>query len=360
MGEAVKVFVIAEAGVNHNGSVDRALRLVEIAADAGADAVKFQTFQSERLTIRTAPKAEYQLATTDSAESQQDMLRKLELSEDAHWALFDLCRRRGIEFMSTPFDVDSLRFLVDEIEIQRIKIPSGEITNGPLLLAAAQTRKPILLSTGMSTLGEIADALGVLAYGSLRLGTVASSEEFRNALESPKGMRMLKERVTVLHCVTEYPTPPEDVNLRAIQVIKEHFPVEVGYSDHTLGISVAFAAVALGATVIEKHFTLDKGLPGPDHRASLEPRELFAMVQGIRDISVAMGSARKAPSASELKNRSVARKSLVAARAIRAGEPYSAENLVAKRPGNGVSPIRFWDVIGRAAPRDYAEDEQIE
>lgn len=360
MSETAGVFVIAEAGVNHNGSIDRALRLVDVAADAGADAVKFQTFRAERLASRTAPKAEYQLRATGAAESQRDMLRKLELSEDAHRALLDRCRQRGIEFMSTPFDIESLRFLVEEIEMRWIKIPSGEITNGPLLLAAARTGKPILLSTGMSTLEEIGDALGVLAFGSLGLGQAASTEEFRKALESPVGIRMLKEKVTVLHCVTEYPAPLEDVNLRAIGVIRETFPVEVGYSDHSLGLLAAYAAVALGATVLEKHFTLDKTLPGPDHRASLDPGELVAMVRGIRDISKAMGAARKAPTPSELKNRPVARKSLVAARAIRAGEPYSIENLLAKRPGNGMSPMKFWDMIGRAAPRDYAEDEQIE
>lgn len=360
MTEADRAFVIAEAGVNHNGSLAMALRLIDVAADAGADAIKFQTFRADRLASRFAPKAQYQRETTDSGESQLEMLRKLELDESAHEILLNRCRDRGIEFMSTPFDNESLRFLVDKIGVQRLKIASGEITNGPLLLEAARRGKPVLLSSGMSTIEEIEDALGVLAFGLTTHVEEPSHHAFRQALVSPEGIRALRERVTVLHCVTEYPAPFLDVNLRAIQVIRDRFPVNVGYSDHTLGISIALAAVAVGASVLEKHFTLDKSLSGPDHRASLDPLELKALVKGVREIGVALGVAQKRPSPSELKNLAVARKSLVAACEIRAGERYSAQNLSAKRPGNGISPMRFWDVIGRPAIRDFAEDEPIE
>jgi N-acetylneuraminate synthase len=360
MTEADRAFVIAEAGVNHNGSLAMALRLIDVAADAGADAIKFQTFRADRLASRFAPKAQYQLDTTDSGESQLEMLRKLELDDSAHEILLNRCRDRGIEFMSTPFDNESLRFLVDKIGVQRLKIASGEITNGPLLLEAARSGKPVLLSTGMSTIEEIEDALGVLAFGLTTHVEEPSHHVFRRALVSPEGIRALRGRVTVLHCVTEYPAPFLDVNLRAIQVIRDRFPVNVGYSDHTLGISISLAAVAVGATVLEKHFTLDKSLPGPDHRASLDPLELKALMKGVREIGMALGVAQKRPSPSELKNLAVARKSLVAACEIRAGERYSAQNLSAKRPGNGISPMRFWDVIGRPATRDFAEDEPIE
>ena len=360
MNETDRVFVIAEAGVNHNGSLDMALRLIDVAADAQADAIKFQTFRADRLAVRSAPKAQYQRETTGSGESQLEMLRKLELDESAHEVLLQRCRHRGIEFMSTPFDNESLRFLVDKIGVRRLKIASGEITNGPLLLEAARSGKPVILSTGMSTMEEIEDALGVLAFGLTMQVDEPSPQAFRQALASPEGGRVLKERVTVLHCVTEYPAPFLDVNLRAIQVIREKFHVNVGYSDHAMGIATALAAVALGATVLEKHFTLDKNLPGPDHRASLDPAELEALVSGVREIGMALGVADKRPSQSELKNLVVARKSLVAAHEIRAGDTFSAQNLAAKRPGGGISPMRSWEFIGRAAVRDYIEDEPIE
>jgi N-acetylneuraminate synthase len=354
------VFVIAEAGVNHNGSVSQALRLVDVAADAGADAVKFQTFSADKLASRHAPKADYQLRTTDSSESQVDMLRKLELSKGAHHVLLNRCRERGIEFMSTSFDLDSLKFLVEEIGIRRIKMPSGEITNGPLLLQAARSGKPIILSTGMSTLEEIGEALAVLSFGYTNPSETPSHAGFREAYDSANGRRVLADRVTVLHCVTEYPAPLEDVNLRAIPVIRESFATAVGYSDHTLGISAALAAVAIGSTVIEKHFTLDKTLPGPDHGASLEPNELESLIKGIREITVALGDARKEPTPAELRNRVVARKSLVAARAIHLGDRYAPDNLTTKRPGGGMSPMRYWELMGRSVSREYREDEPIE
>ena len=360
MAKTDRTFVVAEAGVNHNGSLEQALRLVDVAADAGADAVKFQTFRADRLVSRFAPKADYQLQTTDAGESQLEMLRKLELSEEEHEILLHRCQEREVEFMSTPFDIESLRFLIDRIGIRHLKIPSGEITNGPLLLEAARSGRPIFLSTGMSTINEIEEALGVIAFGLTVPGVQPSTGAFSQAFRSTEGVRALQDNVVVLHCVTEYPAPAIDVNLRAMAVIGDRFPVKVGYSDHTLGISVALAAVAMGACVLEKHFTLDKNQPGPDHRASLDPSELNALIKGVREIGIALGEAKKAPTNSELKNRAVARKSLVAEGNIRAGDIYSAETLRAKRPGNGISPMRIWDVIGKAAPRDYAKDEPIE
>lgn len=332
----MRTLIIAEAGVNHNGDLGLARCLVDVAADAGADLVKFQTFSAQRLATASAAKAEYQARSTDQSESQYEMLQKLELSVEMHAALISHCRSRGIGFFSTAFDIESVDFLVG-LGIDRFKIPSGEITNLPYLRHIAHYGKPVILSTGMSTLGEIEAALEALE----RAGTARAS-------------------ITILHCNTEYPTPMSDVNLRAMQSIAAAFGVAVGYSDHTRGIEVPIAAVALGASVIEKHFTLDRGLPGPDHKASLEPQELQAMVQAIRNIEVAMGDGIKRPSASELKNRAVARKSIVAACPIRAGERFTELNLTTKRPGNGLSPM-FWDtVIGLHAARAYAIDETID
>lgn len=331
----MKTLIIAEAGVNHNGSLDRAKQLVASAAAAGADLVKFQSFITGKSISREAPKAEYQKSTTGTGETQYEMVRKLELSRADHEALIEECRRHGIGFFSTAFDTDSFDMLV-ELGLNQVKIPSGEITNLPLLRYMTRLGLPVILSSGMANLGDIEAALDVIE----RAGTPRS-------------------RVTVLHCTTEYPTPMEDVNLRAMASLKTAFGVEVGYSDHTPGIEVSIAAVALGATVIEKHFTLDRSLPGPDHQASLEPHELKAMVDAIRNIERALGDGIKRPSPSELKNKPIARKSLVASRAIRAGEPFSADNLATKRPGTGVSPMRWDEVIGRPAPRDFAADELI-
>lgn len=333
-----RVFVIAEAGVNHNGSLARARNLVVAAAKAGADAVKFQTFRAENLVTRDAVKAAYQDAATDPGQSQFDMLRELELGEAAFSELAACCGTSGIEFLSTPFDLHSVALLAG-LGMRKWKIPSGEITNLPLLRKIGEQKGEVLLSTGMSEVAEIAQALAALDQS----GTPAG-------------------QVTVLHCNTEYPTPMSDVNLRAIEQLRRDFVnlKGVGYSDHTLGIEVPVAALALGATVIEKHFTLDRMLPGPDHRASLEPDEFGAMVCAIRNIEVALGDGVKRPTASELKNRQVARKSIVAARRIVAGERFSEKNLAVKRPGTGISPMNWDAVIGRSADRDYQPDERID
>ncbi|AMV71854.1 N-acetylneuraminate synthase [Desulfuromonas carbonis] len=357
--KARHTYIIAEAGVNHNGSLEMAKKLVEVAADAGADAVKFQTFKANKLVSSLAPKAEYQTRTTGSDESQFEMIRKLELDDHAHEALIAHCKICNIEFLSTPFDLESVDLLAGRFDLPCIKIPSGEITNAPLLLKIARTGKPVILSTGMSTLGEVEDALGVLAFGFLSKSG-PSIAAFRAAYCSAQGQALLLDKVTLLHCTTEYPAPLEDVNLQVMDTLKSAFGLPVGYSDHTEGIAVPIAAVDRGAVVIEKHFTLDRSLPGPDHKASLEPAELRQMVRSIRDVEQALGTGTKHPTPSELKNMAVARKSLVAACTIRSGEPFTAENLAVKRPGNGLSPMHQWELLGRKAGKDFAVDEAIE
>ena len=332
----MRTLIIAEAGVNHNGDIDLAKQLVRAAKAAGADIVKFQTFKSGNLVTKTADKASYQKGTTDASETQYAMIRKLELSRVEHELLIEECRHHGIGFFSTAFDTDSFDMLV-EMGLDQVKIPSGELTNLPLLRYMTRLSMPVMLSTGMATLGEIEAAL--------------------EAIELAGTPRHL---VTVLQCTTEYPAPMADVNLRAMVSMKAALGVDVGYSDHTPGIEIPIAAVALGARVIEKHFTLDRMLPGPDHQASLEPHELKAMVEAIRNVEVALGDGVKRPSASELKNKPIARKSLVALRAIRAGESFSADNVGAKRPGTGISPMRWDEVMGRLAPHDFSFDELIE
>lgn len=338
---ADRVYVIAEAGVNHNGSVARALQMIDCAKDAGADAVKFQTFRAEEVISRHAPKAEYQKQTTGADESQLEMVRALQLDDAAHRQLRDRCQARGIQFLSTPFDLPSVA-LLQSLGVPLFKVPSGEITNPILLRAVAATQLPLIVSTGMSTLPEIEAALGVIA-----------------AQWGDDGRRLLRERVTLLHCTTEYPAPLSEVNLRAMTTMASAFGLPVGYSDHTEGITVAAAAVALGARVIEKHFTLDRSLPGPDHRASLEPQELAAMVTAIRTVEQSLGRPEKGPTSAEQKNIAIARKSLVAARAIRRGERFTAENLTAKRPGSGISAMRYDEWLERTADRDYEADELI-
>ncbi len=357
---AGRCLVIAEAGVNHNGSLDMALKLVDAAADAGADIVKFQTFKAEAVISRFAPKAEYQIGSTGSGESQLDMVRRLELTHEDHRHLMRHCESRNIGFLSTPFDVASARFLVEELGLGQLKIPSGEITNAILLLAVARLACPVILSTGMSTLGEIEDALGVLAFGYLNLGMLPSREAFRKAYVLDRGQAKLLSKVTLLHCTTEYPAPYADVNLAAMDTLRGAFGLPVGYSDHTDGIAVSVAAAARGAAIVEKHFTLDRALPGPDHLASLEPEALTAMVAAIRQIEEALGDGLKRPSASELKNMPAARKSVVAARNIKTGETFCEDNLASKRPGTGISPMDFWQCLGRRASRNFAEDEPIE
>ena len=331
-----RTFIIAEAGVNHNGSLELAMKLIDVASEAGADAIKFQTFKAEKVISRYAQKAEYQKRSTDASESQLDMVRKLELDEAAHEELFAYCRSKDIIFLSTPFDLDSID-LLNKLGLEIFKIPSGEITNLPYLRKIGTLKKKVILSTGMADLGEIEDALDVL----IKTGTV-------------------RENITVLHCNTEYPTPFEDVNLRAMLTIRAAFPgVQVGYSDHTLGIEVPIAAVAMGATVIEKHFTLDRNMEGPDHKASLEPAEFKEMVKAIRNIEKALGSGIKKPSPSELKNKPIARKSIVAVRDIKEGEEFTEENLTVKRPGTGISPMRWDEVLKKKATRDFIADEII-
>lgn len=330
----MSVFIIAEAGVNHNGSLDLAMRLVDAAKDAGADCVKFQTFISKNLVTKNAIKADYQKEQSVIEESQLEMLKKLELSFDEFSKLNEYCKSKNIAFMSTAFDFDSIDFL-NSLDMGIWKIPSGDITNLPYLLKIAALKKPVILSTGMCTMDDIRSAVDVF----INNGT---------------------ENLTLLHCTTEYPTPFSDVNLRAMLSIKDEFNVQIGYSDHTKGIEVPIAAVALGATVIEKHFTLDRNMDGPDHNASLEPDELKAMVVSIRNIESALGSRIKVPAESEKKNMDIARKSIVTRRMIRAGEVLSEENLTVKRPGYGVSPMKWFEVIGSFAIRDFDEDEMIE
>lgn len=329
----MSVYIISEAGVNHNGSFELACKLVDAAKAAGVDCIKFQTFKSKNLVSHTAQKAEYQKVTTGDS-SQQDMLKKLELSYDEFIALKEYCDKVGITFLSTPFDFDSIDFL-NSIDMPFWKIPSGEVTNLPYLLALAKTGKPVVMSTGMCEMTEIEAAINVLKEN----GT---------------------KEIKLLHCNTEYPTPFEDVNLKAMQTMRDAFGLEVGYSDHTKGIEVPVAAVALGATVIEKHFTLDRNMEGPDHKASLEPDELAAMVSSIRHIEKALGTGDKTPSPSEQKNITVARKSIVAKKDIKAGDELTVENITVKRPGTGISPMKWFDVLGTKAIRDFAEDELIE
>lgn len=330
----MSVFIIAEAGVNHNGSLELAKELVDAAKESGADCVKFQTFKAGNLVSKSAKKAEYQTENTGTDESQLEMLKKLELSQDEFIELKNYCDQVGIEFMSTAFDLESIDFLSD-IDMKSWKIPSGEITNLPYLLKIAKLNKPLILSTGMSTMDDIDQAVQVLRENS-------------------------QAELTVLHCTTEYPTPFGEVNLNAMKTIGEAFDVEIGYSDHTQGIEVPIAAVALGAKVIEKHFTLDRNMEGPDHKASLEPDELKEMVTSIRNIEESMGSSIKTPTESELKNIAIVRKSIVASRKIDKGETFSEDNLMVKRPGEGISPMNWFDVIGKVAKCDFEEEEYIE
>jgi N-acetylneuraminate synthase len=355
-----RTYVIAEAGVNHNGDLELALRLVDAAAAAGADAVKFQSFRADRMASRAAPKAAYQRRATGAAEGQYEMLRRLELDAAAHEALADHCRGRAVDFLSTPFDEDSLRLLVDLVGVECVKLGSGEVTNGPLLLAAASTGRPIILSTGMSTLGEVEAALGVLAFGYTRPEAAPERPAFRAALADPAGRQALEDRVTLLHCTTQYPAPFESVNLRAMDTLKAAFGLSVGLSDHSAGIAVPIAAVARGAVMIEKHLTLDRRLPGPDHAASLEPDEMRAMVDGIRAVEAALGEPAKQPAPGEIENLTVARKSLVAARPIAAGKLLEPADIAVKRPGDGMSPLAYWELLGTVARRDYAPEEPLE
>jgi len=328
-------FIIAEAGVNHNGSIKLAKKLIDIASESGVDAIKFQTFKTENLVSKYAEKADYQKKRTDVNESQFDMIKKLELDLDTHHELIAYCQSKNILFLSTPFDLDSVD-LLDSLGLEIFKIPSGEITNLPYLQKIGALKKKIILSTGMADIGEIEDALDIL----INAGT-------------------LKEKIVVLHANTMYPTPMEDVNLRAMVTIGKTFDIPYGYSDHTLGIEVDIAAVAMGASCIEKHFTLDKTMEGPDHKASLEPHELSSMVKAIRNIEIALGSSVKKPTKSETPNIKIARKSIVASSSIKKGEIFTENNLAIKRPNNGISPMRWEEIIGTVASKNYSIDELI-
>ncbi len=354
-----RVEVIAEAGVNHDGLLDRALALVDVAADAGADTVKFQTFRASALVSRRAPKAEYQERST-GAGSQLAMLSRLELRPEDHHVLVKRCEERGIAFLSSPFDVESARFLTEDLGLTRLKLGSGELTNGPLLLRIARLARSVILSTGMSTLGEVEEALSVLAWGYARADSPPSRRALGESWADPQVRASLRDRVTLLHCTTEYPAPVEEANLRAMDTLRVAFGLPIGFSDHTEGIVIPQAAVARGAVVIEKHFTLDRGLPGPDHAASLEPSELKAMVDGIRRIESALGDGAKVPAPSERKNVAIARKSLVASTAVRVGERWTEDKLTTKRPGGGASPMAIWEVLGTIAERAYDEDEALD
>lgn len=328
-----RTFIIAEAGVNHNGDIEIAKKMIDAASAAGADAVKFQTFKAERIVAINAPKAEYQIENTNNTESQYQMLKKLEIDKETHLELMEYCKEKNIMFLSTPFDIDSVHMLV-ELGIEIIKIPSGEITNLPYLREVARQKKKVILSTGMSNMQEVKDAVDILRQN----GT---------------------EDITVLHCNTQYPTPMEDVNLRAMISMREELELPVGYSDHTQGIEVPIAAAAMGATVVEKHFTLDKTMEGPDHKASLEPDELSEMVKAIRNIEKALGDGNKNITESEKDNLSIVRKSIVAACRIEKGELFTEKNLTVKRPGNGISPMKWDEIIGKVSDKTYEVDEVI-
>ena len=350
----MSVLIIAEAGVNHNGSEKLAFELVDAAYKAGADIVKFQTFKAKNLVTATAEQCEYQINNTGKKESQLAMLSRLELSYDFHFELVEYCTKLGIEFLSTAFDSESLKFLVDDLKLKRLKIPSGDLTNAPLVLAHAQTGCDLIVSTGMATLAEIETALGVIAFGYIAdKNEKPSIQAFENAYYSELGQKLLKEKVTILHCTTEYPAPMQDINLKAMDTIANAFKLPVGYSDHSAGINIPIAAVAREATVIEKHFTLDHNMEGPDHKASLEPEQLQAMIEGIRNIELALGDGLKGPRPSEIKNKPIARKSLIADQVIIKGTVFSEGNMTTKRPGSGQNPIHYWSLLGKEAKNDY-------
>ncbi|GAA0857193.1 N-acetylneuraminate synthase [Aliiglaciecola litoralis] len=354
------VKIIAEAGVNHNGDIALAYKLIDAAKKAGADAVKFQTFTATDLVTAEAQQCDYQARNTQRVETQLAMLQRLELSRASHIELQQYCQKIGIEFLSSAFDSSSLCFLVDELNLNTLKIASGEITNGPFLLEHARTGCDLIISTGMSTLQEVQQALAVLAFGL----TYSDDQQpcikaFNEAFNSSEGQRLLKQKVTVLHCTTEYPAPMGDINLRAMDTLRDTFDLAVGYSDHSEGIAVSIAAVARDAQVIEKHFTLDKNMSGPDHKASLDPAELTTMVNAIRAIELALGDGVKKPFDAELQNQQHARKSLVCKSDIKRGDIFSSENVTVKRPGDGMSPSLYWQLLGKTATRDYLPGHKI-
>lgn len=351
-------YIIAEAGVNHNGDMKTAKKLIDIAKSSGANAVKFQTYISEEVISTYAPKAEYQISNTGNDESQLEMVKKLELTFENFKELKMYCEEREIEFLSTPFDLPSVDFLLKELQLKTIKVPSGEITNAPFLLKVSQYKPHIILSTGMATLAEIQEALSVIAFGLLELEN-PSLESFKEAYNSLDGQKLLSQHVTLLHCTTEYPAPVEDVNLEAMVTMANAFKLPIGYSDHTEGNTVSIAAVAKGATIIEKHITYDKNADGPDHIASSEPEEFLQLVYSIRVVEKALGHGIKIPSPSEIKNIPIARKSIVAKTKVEKGDSFTEENITIKRPGSGISPMEFWKVQNLKAIKDFEKDEEI-
>lgn len=354
----MKTFIIAEAGVNHNGSLVMAKQLVDVAKQAGADAVKFQTFKAENLVTKSAQQATYQIENLGESSSQYEMLKKLELSYEEFVELKRYCKEVNVHFLSTPFDLESVDFLIEELQIDTVKIPSGELTNSPFIYEIAKKRKPMIISTGMATVEEIHEVLSVAAFG-LAQKKVTELKKTKAFYTTVEAKELLKEYVTILHCTTEYPAPYDTINLMAMVHLKEVLDMKIGLSDHSQGVAIPIAAVALGAQVIEKHFTLDKNLDGPDHKASLNPKELASMVLQIRQIEKALGNGVKHPSLQELENRIPVRKSLVARRNIVAGELFTENNLTVKRPGNGMSPSNYWELLGKMAKKSYFEDEMI-
>ena len=357
----LKTLIIAEAGVNHNGSEELAFQLVDVAKASGVDIVKFQTFVTRNLVTQKAEQAQYQKANIGKEQLQYQMLEKLELSFESHKAIKNYCTTQGIDYLSTAFDSQSLAFLVNDLKLNLLKIPSGELTNTPFVLEHALTGCDIILSTGMANLAEIEFALSVITFGYLnqQLDKEPTTEAFKKAYASEEGQKLLRKKVTVLHCTTEYPAPFDEVNLNAMVQMHNEFNLPIGYSDHTAGVIVPVAAVAKGAVIIEKHFTLSKDMEGPDHKASIEPDELTQMVQDIRCIELALGSSEKQPTVSEIKNIAVARKSIVASANIKKGQRLSAENLTILRPGKGISPTKYYDILGSLAIKDFNEGELI-
>ncbi|MCF8067735.1 MAG: N-acetylneuraminate synthase [Desulfobacterales bacterium] len=352
------VFIIAEAGVNHNGSVALAKKLIDIAAEAGADAIKFQTYKTEELLSKNAPKAAYQNKNTPLNESQFEMLKNYELDSKAHYELFKYSQRKKISFISSPFDNESID-LLSQIGVDFIKIASGEIINAPLLLKASRTHIPIILSTGMATLGEIESALSIIAFGRIHESSYPTGTSLVNTYHSSDAQNILKENVSILHCTTDYPASFEHTNLHTIRSLSDTFGLKTGFSDHTKGIAISIAAVACGARIIEKHITTDKTLPGPDHSASIEPNDLKNMVLSIRQVEKSLGSIQKQISTPELTNRLIVRKSIMASRKIKKGDIFTDKNLLIKRPGNGISPLKYWDLIGKTSSKSYNVDDLI-
>ena len=352
------VFVIAEIGVNHNGDINIAKKLINIAAKAGANAVKFQTFNTDKLVTKNAIKAPYQKKNAVIKETQYQMLKKLQLSPNDHFKLAKYCKLKKIEFLSTAFDKESFDFLSKEMKLNKFKIASSEINNAPLLLEFARKKKQLILSTGMSYISEIEKALGVIAFGLLGK-KMPSKKGFSKAYKSNNGKKLLKKYVTLLHCTSAYPTKTKEINLNCINSLKKKFQLRTGFSDHSSGIMASIIAVSMGATLIEKHITLDKNLPGPDHLASLNPVEFKQMISEIRNIKIMMGSSKKIPTANETRNKNVARKSIFASKKIKKDELFSEKNIAIKRPGNGKSPFEYWTIIGKRSKKKYEIDEKI-